>query len=65
MHRLFFLVVLVATACGDNQVAPTEPSDAGIDGPAPIAACLDRPTELSRAPSGQLPCELLPPGFHP
>lgn len=29
----------------------------------PKAACLDRPTDLLRPPAGQLPCELLPPGF--
>lgn len=31
--------------------------------PDPKAACLDRPTDLMRPPSGQLPCELLPPSF--
>lgn len=25
--------------------------------------CLDRPTDLPRPPTGQLPCELYPPGF--
>jgi hypothetical protein len=35
--------------------APT--SDGGL------APCLDRPNELERPPSGQLPCDLLPPGF--
>jgi hypothetical protein len=27
------------------------------------AACLDRPGELARPPSGRLPCELIPPGL--
>jgi hypothetical protein len=53
----------MATACGDNAAVPKD--DAGIDAPAVIGACLDRPTEMARAPSGQLPCELLPPGFQP
>ena len=26
-----------------------------------VSACLDRPTDLSRAPAGSLPCELIPP----
>lgn len=61
MYRLVLLLAIMATACGDNAAVPKD--DAGID--AAISACLDRPTEMARAPSGQLPCELLPPGFHP
>lgn len=35
--------------------------DAGVDaGP---TSCLDQPGQLPLAPNGQLPCELLPPGF--
>ena len=62
MYRLVLLLTMMATACGDNAVPKDTPDDAGIDA---IGACLDRPTELARPPSGQLPCELLPPGFHP
>ena len=56
----------LAAACGDNhQVPPAPPpEDAGIDAAA-LAPCLDRPTDLPRAPTGALPCELLPPGFTP
>ena len=36
----------------------TTPPDGGG-----LAPCLDRPGELERAPSGRLPCDLLPPGF--
>ena len=60
------LVLLLALgACGDN--VRVVPKDAALDA-APIdasalEACLDRPTDLPRPPSGQLPCELLPPGF--
>ena len=37
--------------------------DAGPDGGGGLAACLDRPTDLARPPTGQLPCELIPPGL--
>ena len=68
MRALVFCVAVMATACGDNRAAPRDPApteDAGTGGPAALAACLDRPTDLSVAPVGQLPCELLPPGFAP
>jgi hypothetical protein len=71
MRALLFCVAVMATACGDNRAAPRDRApveDAGIDGPVgptALAACLDRPTDLSVAPAGQLPCELLPPGFAP
>jgi hypothetical protein len=46
----------------DGGVPP--PSDAGSDAtPGPRTSCLDRPTELSRPPTGRLPCELIPPGL--
>jgi len=58
--------------CGDNHVRPPAdafpeepdgaPSDAGIEA---LGPCLDRPTDLPRPPTGQLPCDLLPPGFAP
>ncbi len=54
MFRLLLLAA-VMTLCG----CPPKPEvfDAGT------GACLDSPGELTRAPDGQLPCELLPPGF--
>jgi hypothetical protein len=70
MIRLLFVVALLAAGCGDNSAAPRDPdpavpADAGVDGAVALAPCLDRPTDLSTAPAGQLPCELLPPGFKP
>ncbi len=75
MRALYVLVALAPLwACGDN-LHPAQ-KDAGSDAPiadAPIDSppqvtghCIDRPgalpTEL-HAPSGALPCEMLPPGF--
>jgi len=62
--RYLVLICLFAAACGDNR-KPQVPGDGGLDATPvqPLAPCLDRPTELARPPSGQLPCELLPPGF--
>ena len=66
MRALLVLALLVPLgACGDNT-KPKAAHDAGLDaGPTAVGACLDRPDELPRAPSGALPCELLPPGFQP
>lgn len=65
MRALLLCVALAA--CGDNHRAgPADDHDAGVDAaPAALGACLDRPTELALAPTGGLPCELLPPGFGP
>lgn len=65
--RSLFITLLLVAGCGDN-VAPVVPDDAGplpVPDAAvqPLAACLERPTDLARPPTGQLPCELLPPGF--
>jgi len=65
---LLLLGALGLAACGDNLQAPETPppADAAVDAdPTALAPCLDRPTELSRPPTGSLPCELLPPGFTP
>ena len=56
------VVLALLAACGDNRKAPVA-GDAGVDAPAAKQACLDRPDDLPRAPSGALPCELLPPGL--
>jgi len=46
-------------AQADASVAP--PTDAAQ---APtLQSCIERPNELPRPPTGELPCELLPPGF--
>lgn len=72
MYRLVSLLAAMAimisvAACGDNQSAPADASPPRIDAPEDLErkACLDQPTELARPPGGQLPCELLPPGFSP
>jgi hypothetical protein len=73
MRRAAFGFVVLLAACGDNHrppapdveadAAPVE-TDAGIDGaPSTLGACLDRPTDLARPPTGHLPCELIPPGL--
>jgi len=54
MFRPLLLLGVLAALSGCPK---PEVPDAGV-GP-----CLDRPGELTRAPNGQLPCELLPPGF--
>jgi hypothetical protein len=58
MRRLI-VIALLAVACGDNKTAT--PQDAAVG----VGPCLDEPTTLLRPPTGQLPCELLPPGFVP
>jgi hypothetical protein len=77
MHTLAAAAIAIAlAACGDNGKPPVSedaaplPIDAAVDAPidAPpgaIGPCLERPTDLSRPPTGALPCELLPPGFTP
>ena len=58
-------------ACGDNNVPeiipPSPDPDAGVPADTqvapPLAPCLDRPTDLPLPPTGQLSCDLLPPGF--
>lgn len=65
----FALAAALAAACGDNDSAPIDAPedaelDAGVDAaPTALGACLDRPTDLIRPPTGQLPCELIPPGL--
>jgi len=60
--RALVLIALLA-GCGDNSKPAVVTGDAGVDASTTLTACLDRPDELPRAPTGQLPCELLPPGF--
>lgn len=72
------LLLLAAAGCGDNKAAtPSEDAaplpidaplavDAAVDAPPGVLGpCLDRPTDLPRPPTGQLPCDMLPPGFAP
>ena len=47
----------VAAACSsDAGSMPTMQDDAE-------SACLERPGELQRPPTGKLPCDLIPPGL--
>jgi hypothetical protein len=67
MRRALLFCALALAGCGDNlpplpaddHDAAPEPPDAG----GALAPCLDRPSDLARPPTGQLPCDLLPPGF--
>lgn len=63
--RVLLLVAGLA-ACGDNLKAKDDAgvtADAAPDATQPLGHCLDSPTEIVRPPNGQLPCDLLPPGF--
>jgi hypothetical protein len=54
---LWLLVPLVAASCSDDSLPPAPPP---VDS---LTSCLDQPNALQSPPSGQLPCDLLPPGF--
>lgn len=56
IRGLGLLVLLAMASCKDDAQPPEQPGDK-------LTPCLDQPTALARPPSGQLPCELLPPGF--
>lgn len=67
MRRLL-LCLLVAAACGDNggvrlrdDAGTGGPGDAGSTAPDRVTGCLDSPG-VAIAPTGQLPCDLVPPG---
>lgn len=54
---LVLLVPLAATSCKDDPPPDTLHPGEGL------SACLEQPDALATPPTGQLPCELLPPGF--
>ena len=54
---LWLLTALALASCSDDSPPPTPEQPQGL------SSCLEAPTQLARPPSGQLPCELLPPGF--
>lgn len=53
---LWVLAALATTSCDDDPTPPVEETPS-------LSSCVEQPTELARPPSGQLPCDLLPPGF--
>lgn len=59
------LALALGASCGKSKPVGLDPIDAGGDGKpnTGLASCLDRPDQLTRAPSATLPCELLPPGL--
>ena len=70
MRASIAIIVLALGACGDD-LKPAQP-DAAVDDAAPdaptsnaVGPCLDRPDRLDTTPTGQLPCELISPGFQP
>jgi len=69
MRAAIFALVLVGAACGDDELIPpfdaavVEPDAEPDAEPGALAHCLDAPGDLVRPPSGQLPCDLLPPGW--
>jgi hypothetical protein len=71
--RALLIITALVVACGDN-VRPAQrdsgpadaPADTTTDSPQATGHCIDRPGALPselNAPSGALPCEMLPPGF--
>ena len=63
--RALILIACLA-GCGDNLAARRDAgSDAAPDGNQVLKHCIDNPTQLVQPPNGQLPCDLLPPGFGP
>jgi hypothetical protein len=63
------LALLGAGACGKSKPSAATPTpDGGITPDVgstvetgALANCLDSPNDLPRPPTGQLPCELIPP----
>jgi hypothetical protein len=57
----------IAPGTGDAAVspaaAPTVDGGTSAASPGTRADCIDRPSELARAASKELPCELFPPNF--
>jgi hypothetical protein len=58
----FALGLALAGACGKSKPVGLGGGDGGPPADGALAPCLDQPG-LPRPPSGQLPCELLPPSF--
>lgn len=77
LRLLGVLAALMLVACSDGSSGQSTDAgaerdsgaqvdgggDGGTDGGPALVPCIDRPGELQRAPDGQLPCELVPPGL--
>jgi len=67
MRGLLLTLALTLVGCGDNSLpGASDGPSVDPDGPpvvSPLAPCIDRPADLPRPPTGQLSCDLLPPGF--
>jgi hypothetical protein len=66
MRAALAILALALGACGDD-LKPAQPDAAEPDASTTnaVGPCLDRPDRLDTAPSTQLPCELISPGFQP
>lgn len=56
----WIIVCALLAACGDDH--KSTPHDAGVDATSKLTGCLDTPS-VPPAPTGQLPCDLIPPGL--
>jgi hypothetical protein len=64
MRALVFIALIAA--CGDNKAAREDAGtgDAAVDASSQgLKHCFDERAALVQPPNGQLPCDLLPPGF--
>lgn len=57
-----YLLALALLGCGDNLKARPD-AQSPTDASTALRHCLDSPWTIALPPSGQLPCDLLPPGF--
>ena len=64
---LALVLALLSFSCGKDEAVTGAPGSGGSSGAGGgsgvLRSCLDRPDELPRPPTGQLPCELIPPGL--
>lgn len=61
---LRYALFVLALGCGDNlKTAPDASSTPDAPSSNALRHCLDSPETIVLAPSNQLPCDLLPPGF--
>lgn len=64
LRRIALTGLLLLCGCPDSPQASDDAAttdDGGV--PSVLAACVERPDELSRPPTDRLPCELIPPNL--